>query len=154
MIKFSLNCENDHFFEGWFSSGNDYETQLSRGLVACPVCNSQKIEKSLMTPSIASGKDSVTASSDKMPADPVSPTISKVPEQFARITRQMKALRDYVKENSDNVGRNFTSEARKIHYGEAEKRGIYGQAEPDDIKELIEEGVEIMPLPEFPEDLN
>ena len=141
MIRFSLHCEKDHEFEGWFSSNADYDAQSERGLVECPVCGSHAIGKALMAPKVTASRDA--------PARP----LAMDPEK----REMMRKLRDIVravKQNSEDVGEKFADEARKIHHGEAEARGIVGQASNEDAKSLIEEGIEIAPLPEFPEDLS
>lgn len=149
MIRFSLNCEKDHGFEAWFGSNGDYEMQKQRGLVACPVCGSVKVEKALMAPAVAS-------SAVHSEAQPTEETPSKASLAMDPKKREaMKALREMVKAvraHSEDVGERFPEEARKIHHGESEARGIYGRASSEDAKALIEEGIEIAPLPEFPED--
>lgn len=142
MIRFTLQCEHDHGFEAWFRSSEDYETQRKRGFITCPECGSTKVEKSLMAPGVAG-----TKKSKQMPvAAPKTPP--------AKMLEMMRAVRDHVVENSDYVGEKFAEEARKIHYGETEKRGIYGETSADDAKALTEEGVEFFPLPALPEDKN
>ncbi len=142
MIKFNLVCDSDHRFEGWFSSNDDFDSQSEAGFVSCPVCNSAKVEKALMAPSVSTAKKKDAAM------------------QLAMNTAQsaaMKQLRDAVKkirDNSEDVGTRFPEEARKIHYGEAEERGIIGQATLDDAKALVEEGIGVAPLPDLPEDKN
>ncbi len=141
MIRFSLACDHDHDFDGWFRNNEDFEKQKKRGLVSCPVCNSAKVEKALMAPSVqtASKRESVAL------------TMSAEQKQ---LMGKLKELADKVKENADYVGDKFAEEARKIHFGETDPRGIYGEASPGDVKELLEDGVEIMPLPTIPEDTN
>ena len=142
MIKFSLVCDKDHDFDGWFSSSEDYEEQLKRGLVICPQCNSPKVSKSLMAPSVSTSRQK-----DKM-------AVTTINEAQRAVMAEMKQLRDKVVENSEDVGQTFPEEARKIHYGEAEARAIYGEASRDDVESLLDEGVEIVPLPPVPEDAN
>jgi len=141
VISFSLHCDKEHEFEGWFSSSKDFDAQSERGLVECPVCGSRQIGKSLMAPAVAVSKE--------MPARP----LAMDPEK----REMMRKLRDFVKtvkQNSEDVGDRFADEARKIHHGESEARGIIGQASSDDAKSLIDEGIDIAPLPDFPEDLS
>ncbi len=142
MIKFALSCEIDHGFDGWFSSSEDYEKQLKRGLVTCPQCNSPKVSKTLMAPSVSTSrkKESMAATS--------------VNETQRAMLAEMKQLRDKVVKNSEDVGEKFPEEARKIHYGETEARAIYGEASRDDVESLLDEGVEIVPLPSVPDDAN
>ncbi len=141
MIRFSLHCDKEHEFEGWFSSSQDFDGQSERGLVECPVCGSRQIGKSLMAPAVAVSREA-----------PVRP-LAMDPEK----REMMRKLRDFVKtvkQNSEDVGDRFADEARKIHHGETEARGIIGKASTDDAKSLIDEGIDIAPLPDFPEDLS
>ncbi|WP_340159038.1 DUF1178 family protein [uncultured Hoeflea sp.] len=141
MIRFSLHCDKEHEFEGWFSSSKDFDGQSERGLVECPVCGSREIGKSLMAPAVAVSKDA--------PARP----LAMDPER-REMMRKLRDMVQAVKQNSEDVGERFADEARKIHHGEAEARGIIGKASADDAKSLIEDGIEIAPLPEFPDDLS
>ena len=142
MINFNLGCDKEHEFDGWFSSSADFDDQLARGLITCPVCNSPKVSKTLMSPQVSTGrqKEKVALASQDMTRQ--------------EIVAQMKVLRDKMTEGSEDVGRRFPEEARKIHYGEAEKRGIYGEADQKEVASLVEEGVEIVPLPNLPDDAN
>jgi hypothetical protein len=141
MIRFSLRCEHDHEFDGWFRDGADYDTQKKRGLVSCPVCNSGKVEKALMAPSVSTGrrKEKVALAAG---------------EEQRKLMGKLREMTKKVRENADYVGDRFAEEARKIHFGETDARGIYGEATPEEAKGLIEDGIEFMPLPEFPEDRN
>ncbi len=147
MIKYSLICKQQHAFEGWFSNSADFDKQKKRGLVTCPFCDTPSIEKSLMAPAVSTQKSMV-------PNETEAVTNAPVTKEYSDAINKIREIRDQVQANSENVGNNFPEEARKIHYGEAEKRGIYGEASPDDVKELVEEGVEIVPLPVLPEDKN
>jgi hypothetical protein len=142
VIKFSLVCDKDHGFDGWFSSSQDYETQKKRGLVTCPQCNSPKVNKSLMAPSVSTSRQKESMA------------VTSVNEAQRAVMAEMKQLRDKVIANSEDVGQKFPEEARKIHYGETEARAIYGEASRDDVESLLDEGVEIVPLPPVPEDAN
>jgi len=146
MIKFSLDCDNGHSFDGWFSSSKDFDDQQEKGLVSCPVCNCEKITKSLMAPSVSTSRKK-DAQREKM-------AVATVNQAQAEIMTKMREIRDEVIKNADDVGDKFPEEARKIHYGEAKSRGIYGEANKEDVKELLEEGVSIAPLPILPEDAN
>jgi len=141
VIRFSLHCDKEHEFEGWFSSSKDFDGQSERGLVECPICGSREIGKSLMAPAVAVSKDA--------PARP----LAMDPER-REMMRKLRDMVQVVKQNSEEVGERFADEARKIHHGEAEARGIIGKASADDAKSLIEDGIEIAPLPEFPDDLS
>ena len=141
MIRFSLVCEQAHEFDGWFRNGGDFETQKKRGFVSCPVCSSAKVEKALMAPSVSTGKKREQIA-------------LAMGEQQRQMMAQLKEMTRKVRENADYVGDKFAEDARKIHFGETDPRGIYGEASPDEVKGLLEDGVEIMPLPELPEDRN
>ncbi len=142
MIRYSLQCENDHDFDGWFASSADFDKQLAASLVACPHCGSQSVTKLLMAPNLTTGrqKDGIKA----MVMDNTRrEMIEKIKEAVGEIRR-----------NSEDVGEKFPEEARKIHYGESEARGIIGQASRDEVAALVDEGIEIAALPVFPEDAN
>lgn len=142
MIRFSLHCDKDHEFEGWFSSSADFDRQSQNGLVECPMCGSHKIGKSLMAPAVAVSRE----------ATPSRP-LAMDPEK-REMMRKLKEMVQAVRANAEDVGERFPEEARKIHHGETEARGIIGKASTEDVKALIEEGIEIAPLPELPEDLS
>jgi hypothetical protein len=155
MIKYALVCEQKHSFEVWFSDSADYDKQRKRGLVTCPVCDSKKIEKAIMAPALGRGARKRSA-----PA-PVEPTAPAAPEPVAMISPQeqefrskLKELRDHLTKNADNVGSKFPEEARKMHYGEIEHRSIYGEASPQEAKELHDEGIEFHPIPILPDERN
>ena len=141
MIKFTLHCEQAHDFEGWFRNNEDFETQQKRGFVECPVCGSNKVAKALMAPAVSTArkKESIALA---------------INEQQKRALAQLKAMADSIRANAENVGDKFAEEARKIHFGEVEARGIYGEASPEEVRGLVEDGVEFMPLPVFPDDRN
>ncbi len=142
MIKFALSCQSNHQFEGWFASSDEFETQRQRAIVACPICGSCDVEKALMAPSLTTSKN----------RDIVK--VAAGGQARKKILAKMKKLRDQITTNAENVGESFPEEARKIHYGEAEERGIYGEASLDEAKKLVDEGVQIAPLPVLPEDAN
>jgi len=131
MILFNLRCGEDHVFEAWFRDGETYERQCLQGEIACPVCGVNRVEKAPMAPRLAKG---------------VSRNESDA-EMAGQIRRALSELRDHVESNCDNVGPDFADEARKIHYGESEKRNIYGEASNDEAKELADEGVAFGRIP-------
>lgn len=141
MIRFSLHCDHGHEFEGWFRDNADFDRQSERKLVACPVCNSAQVQKSLMAPAVSTSRSK----------EQVAIAVSEAQKQMLE---QMRELSRKVRENADYVGDQFAEEARKIHFGETEARGIYGEASKEDVHSLIEDGVDVMPLPVFPEDKN
>ncbi|MGB6119912.1 MAG: DUF1178 family protein [Mesorhizobium sp.] len=141
MIRFSLHCDKAHEFEGWFRDNADFDTQSKRGLVECPVCASKKVGKSLMAPAVSTGRKK-----EKM-------ALAANAEQ-KRMMAEIRAMTEKMKENADYVGDKFAEEARKIHFGESEARGIYGEATFDEAKGLAEDGVEFLPIPNLPDDAN
>ena len=141
MIRFSLICDHDHEFEAWFRSNDDFDTQKKRGFVDCPTCGSSKVQKALMAPAVSTGKkrEKIALAMNEMQK---------------KAMAEIKALSEKIRENADYVGDRFAEEARKIHFGETEARGIYGEATLDEAKSLAEDGVGFMPIPVFPEDRN
>ena len=155
MIRYALRCEHDHAFESWFQSSSAFDSQVKRKLVACPVCESTKVEKAIMAPQIVSKKGRETAASAPVQPPEAAPGAQPlVMAQEHELRAKLKELRDHIVKNADNVGERFPNEARKMHYGEIEHRPIYGEASPEEARALIEEGVEVSPLPVLPEDRN
>jgi len=157
MIRYALRCDRDHAFESWFQSSSAYESQEKRKLVNCPACGSTKVERAIMAPQIVSKKKdpaepapAVSASTDV--AAPTSTPLMMAQERELRA--KLKELRDHIVKNADNVGERFPNEARKMHYGDIEHRPIYGEASPEEARSLIDEGVEVSPLPVLPDDRN
>jgi hypothetical protein len=151
MIRYDLVCADGHEFDGWFSNSAAFDEQVRKGLVTCVHCGSAKIEKQLMAPGI-----SVKGNRKAEPADnKAKPMLAGAfdPRQ-QKLIQMMREVRKTVEENAEYVGNRFAEEARKIHYEEAEKRGIYGETTRDDAAALIEEGIEIHPLPVLPEEGN
>jgi hypothetical protein len=160
MIRYALVCEKKHEFESWFPSSAAFDKQIKRGLVACPVCGSGKVEKALMTPQLArTGKRKSTDEATTMPPAEAAPAETPAPvammsPQERALRTKLKELREHLVANAENVGRRFPEEARKMHYGEIEHRSIYGEASPQEAKELSDEGIEFHPLPVLPDDRN
>jgi hypothetical protein len=150
MIRYNLRCDNGHAFESWFQSSAAYDSQVKRKLVTCAICGSAKVEKAIMAPQLAGTKKK--AENTPSPADPSSTSLMMAPERELRA--KLKELRDHIVKNADNVGERFPEEARKMHYGDIEHRAIYGEASAEEAKSLIEEGVEVAPLPVLPDDRN
>ena len=137
MIAYNLCCHKGHEFEGWFRDSAAFDKQAAAGQLSCPSCNSARVEKAIMAPAVSG-----TGKSRKAGLD-------------ARQMRQfVTGLRKYVQDNADYVGPNFAEEARKIHYGETPDRHIYGEATVQEAHELIEEGMEVAPLPPDPDAAN
>ena len=165
MIRYTLACDQGHTFESWFASSAAYDKQAKHGLVTCPVCNSAKVEKTIMAPRLAGTRkrdiaptaEAPAASPASTPTPPAADTPAPVavmspPERELR--KKLKELREHLTQNADYVGGRFPEEARKMHYGETENRSIYGEASPDQAKELHEEGIEFHPLPVLPDERN
>lgn len=142
MIKYSLSCDNAHAFEGWFSESADFDRQVASGFLTCPVCNSAAISKTLMAPSVSTARRQEEKQAMVM-------DLARR-EAIAKLKEAVAAI----KANAEDVGEKFPEEARKIHYGEADARGIIGQASLGEVRDLLEEGIEIAPLPVIPEDAN
>ncbi|MGH6992484.1 MAG: DUF1178 family protein [Caulobacteraceae bacterium] len=135
MIRYALRCEQAHEFEGWFSASQDFEDQRDGGLLCCPLCGSKSVAKQIMAPAVASRREPQAAS------------------EVGRSKMMMEAMhkvRRHVEETFDYVGGRFAAEARLIHQGKAEERGIYGEATSKEVKSLVEEGVPVAPLPPEP----
>ena len=130
MIVYTLKCQNEHAFEGWFASSAAFDEQAATGKLVCPMCNSQKIVKAPMAPSVAGTKKGALAT-----------------DELKKMRQFMTGMRKYVEKNADYVGKEFPEEARKIHYGEADPRHIYGETTLEEAKDLVEEGIDIAALP-------
>jgi hypothetical protein len=154
MIRYTLACEHGHPFESWFANSSAYDKQRKRALVACPQCGSTKVEKALMAPRLgASGKRRAPESDPPVPVAEKAPLAVLSPHE-KELRQKLKEIRDHLTKNADHVGSKFPDEARKMHYGEIEHRSIYGEASPDEAKELAEEGIEFHPLPVLPDERN
>lgn len=130
MIKYRLICAKEHEFDGWFSDMAAYDRQHAEGLLVCPQCNSKKVAKAIMAPAVPKKGNQADA-----------------PHEAAHMREMMEKLSSHVEENFDYVGGGFAEEARKIHYGEAAERDIYGETSLEEARDLLEEGVPVAPLP-------
>jgi hypothetical protein len=139
MKVLNLRCAHGHGFEGWFASNEAFDTQLAAGLVECPVCGDTGIVKLLSAPRLNLGNS-------KAPAETAPAAPSQVPAELSPEARWMRAVREVIAKTED-VGDRFADEARKMHYGEAEERGIRGQATREQTEALLDEGIAVMPLP-------
>ncbi|TXH85258.1 MAG: DUF1178 family protein [Rhizobium sp.] len=142
MIRYSLSCDNAHEFEGWFSESADFDRQVASGFLTCPVCNSAAISKLLMAPSVSTARKK-----DELQ------TLAMDAARKEAMTKLKEAV-DAIKANAEDVGTKFPEEARKIHYGEADARGIIVKATPDEAQALVDEGIEIAAIPVLPDDIN
>jgi hypothetical protein len=158
MIKYALVCDKGHHFESWFADSAAFDKQAKRKLVTCPMCDSAKVEKAIMAPRLASTKKRKAQAPVPAPAGAEAPApaapVAMMSPQEQEFRAKLKELRDHLTKNADNVGKKFSDEARKMHYGEIEHRSIYGEATPEDAKELAEEGIEFHPLPILPDERN
>jgi len=162
MIKYALVCDKGHDFESWFADSAGYDKQAKRKLIACPLCGSAKVEKAIMAPRLSAtakkGRAAVApieppAATQTAPAGPPAPVAMISPAE-QEIRAKLKELREHLTKNADDVGQKFPEEARKMHYGEAEHRSIYGVASPEEAKDMAEEGIEFHPLPILPDERN
>ncbi|MCJ2028316.1 DUF1178 family protein [Methylobacterium sp. J-043] len=151
MIRFTLACDSGHRFESWFPSNAAYDEQSARGLVTCPICDSARVAKAPMAPAVARSDRGRAEAPAPQPPVPAAPPEVPMPMLAAEPERQLRALlravREHVVSTAEHVGDRFADEARAIHYGDAEGRPIYGQASPKEAAALVEEGIEVMPLP-------
>ena len=157
MKVLDLQCSHGHAFEGWFASQGDYESQRERGLLTCPVCNDAEVSKKLSAPRLNLGRSAepaapVADAPKAAPAASAAPTAQPVPALPQELQAAMLQMVRHVMANTEDVGSRFAEEARKIHYGEREERNIRGQATREETEALLEEGIEVMPLP-IPENL-
>ena len=182
MIKYQLICDQKHEFEGWFQGSAAYDEQAANGLLRCPLCDSGQVKRALMTPNLASPKRHQSTdpsavdpaprvdTTESAPAAPV-PALSSLPptgqtagqdsaavmpiehlQAFGAALVELRQLRQKIIKDCRDVGDNFAEEARKIHYGEAEAEGIYGQATREEREALKDEGIEIFDIPWVPSD--
>ena len=135
MIVYELKCSGGHVFEGWFRDAATFDRQAAAGKVACAVCGDSQVAKAPMAPRLAKRRDSDAASKPGLPAEAV---------------KTLTELRQKIETECDYVGERFVEEARRIHYGEGEKRGIYGEASDDQAKELVDEGIDVKKIPWLP----
>lgn len=132
MILFALRCAADHEFEGWFRDGAAFDRQSAGGKISCPQCGDTSVTKAPMAPRVTRSR---AAEATPSPAE---------------LRKVLQELRRHVETNCDYVGERFVEEARRIHYGESDPRGIYGEASADDAKDLAEEGIEVARIPWVP----
>ena len=165
MIKYQLICDKSHEFEGWFGDSTAFESQQESGFLTCPVCGSADVRRALMAPNLASPKTRKTDLAEQQPsAQPEPQPQPQAPQQASaalppaaarkmqELMSEMRALQTRIREECRDVGNDFAEEARKIHYGEVEPEGIYGQATAEEREALDEEGIEIMDMPWLPKD--
>jgi hypothetical protein len=166
MIRYALGCDRGHDFESWFPSSDAYDGQVARGLVTCPACDSAVVSKRIMAPSVtrtdkglvapvlASEPSSANESAPEAPVEAPREPVQLLSEPEKHMRALLRAVRDHVARTSEHVGPRFAEEARRIHNGEVEHRSIYGQATPVEARALVEDGIEVHPLPLLPEERN
>ncbi|MED5312941.1 MAG: DUF1178 family protein [Pseudomonadota bacterium] len=165
MIKYQMICDKSHEFEGWFGNSAAFESQQESGLLTCPVCGSADVRRALMAPNLASPKTRKTDLAEQQPSAQPEPQLQpQAPQQASaalptaaarkmqELMSEMRALQTKIRQECRDVGNDFAEEARKIHYGEVEPEGIYGQATAEEREALDEEGIEIMDMPWLPKD--
>lgn len=160
MIKYRLICDHDHEFESWFASSSAYDTQAARQLITCPFCHSHQVQKALMAPHVSTSrkKASLIATTDNTATALAAPTAPAstplLSDKDTQVRALLQELHHTLTKNAEDVGSNFAQEARNMHEGVSEKRPIYGRASMDDVQDLVEEGIPIMPLPDLPHEKN
>ena len=173
MIKYLLICNQNHEFEGWFQASAAFDAQAESGLLRCPLCDSDQVKRALMTPNLASPKrrkaiEPTLADPAPKPANPpltnptqanptppqhsAPPTKSEQVQAFGAALAELRRLQQKITKDCRDVGDNFAEEARKIHYGEAEAGGIYGQTTHQERAELEDEGIDVLDMPWLPPD--
>ena len=146
MICFSLLCANEHSFEGWFRDGDTFDRQAGEGEVSCPHCGDSTVRKAMMAPAVVRSG----ARSEVMVKPVAAPEAVPDEAKAAMMIAMLRKMREHVEKSFENVGERFPEEARRIHYGEADEREIFGQASLEEAKELVEEGISIRLLPDLP----
>lgn len=144
MIRYSLKCSADHGFDSWFQNADAYAALRAAGQVSCPVCGTTEVDKALMAPSVQPARSDGAVTVPEAAAPP------SLREPQSELEAAMAELRRQIEANSEYVGVNFVTEARKMHAGEAPERAIHGEARPDEARKLIEEGLPVAPLPFLP----
>ncbi|WP_026783336.1 DUF1178 family protein [Pleomorphomonas koreensis] len=148
MIRYSLLCSEGHEFEGWFRSSRDFDAQASAGLCACPRCGSTSVAKALMKPNVATSEARTAPVAEQgMPP-------SAIPPEARAFIGKLKEIKAALLDGSEDVGKRFAEEARRIHFGEAPARAVHGEATEQDARALVEDGIDILPLPILPGERN
>ncbi len=154
MIRYALVCSQEHEFESWFRSSADFDDLAASGMVTCPVCASTSVQRALMAPSVVAGRAAPQDPAVTPPAEAAKQALM-VPDADQRaMLEALTEMRRKVTESADYVGDRFAEEARKMHYGESDVRGIYGEATSEEARALADEGIEVHPLPRLPDDQN
>lgn len=156
MMLYRLHCARDHDFESWFRDSAAYDDQKARGLVTCPVCGSAEVEKAIMAPSLGRGtrEVDVPVAAAPAPAASVAQPVALMAEKEQQLRAMLKAVREHVVANSDYVGDDFARLARRMHEGDEEQRAIHGEATSEEVRALIDDEIEVLPLPVLPDERN
>lgn len=147
MIRYTLKCHAGHRFESWFASSAAFDTLRDAGRLECAVCGDSRLDRAIMAPRVR------TERAAKEPGVPVPQPADTAPRQSlsappdSKLARAIRALRDKVERETEDVGRNFVAEARAIHTGDAPERAIRGEADPTEARRLVEDGISVIPLP-------
>jgi hypothetical protein len=155
MIHYQVRCSHDHEFDGWFKDSAAFDKQVKRGLVECPVCGDTEVARALMAPAVGKRSNALAVVPPAAPpapaaAEPVSPAVATGGRMPAQLRAMLQQMRGEIERNCDYVGPQFSEEARKIHRGESDKRGIYGEATREQAEALAEEGIEVASIPWVP----
>ncbi|MFN3988369.1 MAG: DUF1178 family protein [Rhodocyclaceae bacterium] len=150
MIVLDLGCEQQHVFEGWFSSRAAFDEQLAAGLITCPVCGSTHVSKRLSAPYVSTRTATPPATAEAASGPAASASVPVSADQVAALRTLLRKLA----QGAEDVGERFADEARSIHYGDSEERAIRGQASGGEIGELLEEGIVVLPVPPADDDLH
>ncbi|MGB8817301.1 MAG: DUF1178 family protein [Rhizobiaceae bacterium] len=151
MIRFALACDHDHAFEGWFRNNDDFDAQAAQHLIECPLCGSLKVGKALMAPALGTSRRQNAQQEQSDGSETV--TLAQGDAQRSAM-QELRKLTQKMRTNSEYVGDKFAQEARKIHDGDADARNIYGEATVDEARDLMDDGIDFMPIPVFPDDHN
>ncbi len=162
MIRYALACDQGHGFDSWFRDGAAFDAQVARGLVTCPACGSANVGKSLMAPALArKGRadagampDDVATPAPQAPRPSPAGPVALVSEKDRELRAAVKALRTFLDSHTDDVGKGFADEARRMHAGEIDHRAIRGEATGEEARALLDEGIAVHPLPVLPEERN
>jgi hypothetical protein len=150
MIHYQLRCAADHEFDGWFKDSSNFERQAKRGLIGCPVCADTNVTRALMAPRLGGRARVLDAETSQPVAEPPAPIQNAggvMPDQVRAVLHKLRAE---VEKNCDYVGPNFAAEARKIHNGDAQPRGIYGESTEAETEALADDGIRVARIPWLP----
>ncbi len=152
MIHYQLRCSHDHEFDGWFKDSAAFDRQSRRGLVECPTCGDHSVERALMAPAVSKRTKAVAAAPvpEVLPPESATPPVVTGGRMPAQLRAMLQQVRSQIERNCEYVGADFAEKARAIHRGEADARGIYGEASRDEAEALAEEGIEVGVVPWVP----